>query len=114
MRRRLRWVFVGLSGFAVVACILTLTGLKYALEPGTENVLSRTRPSAAAYDLWGRTFTRQEADQLLQTPQGKAQLSPANGAVRVDDALLKLGRSSFYKETFGNEVFLTDVVGILD
>src|SRR4051794_164530 len=41
-------------------------------------------------------------------------LSPANGAVKIDDELLDLGRRTFYEETFGNEVFLTDVMGILD
>ncbi|MFL6446220.1 MAG: electron transport protein [Bryobacteraceae bacterium] len=114
MRRPLGWILPGLVLTALLACVLTFTGFRYAFEPGTENVLSRTRPSPEAYDLWGRTFTREQARELLQTPQGKAQLSPADGAVKVDDALLKLGRSSFYKETFGNEVFLTDVVGILD
>ena len=34
--------------------------------------------------------------------------------MKVDENALKLGRRSFYKETFRNEVFLTDVVGILD
>src|SRR5947207_3024340 len=41
-------------------------------------------------------------------------LSPQNGTVKIDDALLRLGRREFYKETFGNEIFLSDVVGILD
>jgi len=31
-----------------------------------------------------------------------------------DDALLRLGRRAFYKENFGNEIFLSDVMGILD
>src|SRR5438445_7521779 len=114
MRRRFRWAFGALLFFALLFCVLTFTGLRYAVEPGNENVLSRTRPNPEAYDLWGRTFTGEEAHRLLQTPQGKEQLSPGNGAVKVDGDLLKLGRRSFYKETFRNEVFLTDVVGILD
>ncbi len=114
MRRSLRRVFVGLCVFALLVCLATFIGFRYGYEPGTDNVLSRTRPSPEAYDLWGRTFTQQEAAKLLGTPEGKTQLSPANGAVKVDNAVLELGRKSFYKETFGNEVFLTDVVGILD
>ncbi len=114
MRRRLRLVFATLFFFALVCSILTFTGFRYAFEPETDDVLGSTRPSPEAYDLWGRTFTDEQARALLQTPQGKQQLSPANGAVKMDDEVLKLGRRSFYRETFGNEVFLTDVVGILD
>src|SRR4051812_10204228 len=33
--------------------------------------------------------------------------------IRIDDAMLKLGEQAFYEETFGNEVFLTDVLGML-
>ena len=39
---------------------------------------------------------------------------PADGDVRIDGALLSFGREEFYRETFGDEVFLTDVMGILD
>lgn len=114
MRRPLRWVLAGLLLLAVLACLVAFHRVRYAYEPGRENVLSRTRPSPEAYDLWGKTFSRDSAHNLLQTPEGKTQLAPANGAVKVDEALLKLGRTSFYKETFGNEIFLTDVMGILD
>ena len=114
MRRLIRWVLLASLVFALLIAILTFTGLKYAYEPGPQNVLSRNRPSPEAYDLWGRTFTQQQTQDLLETPEGKAQLAPANGAVKVDDSVLRLGRKSFYKETFRNEVFLTDVVGILD
>jgi hypothetical protein len=34
--------------------------------------------------------------------------------VAITDALLTLGRVSFYRETFGNEVFLSEIMGILD
>src|SRR5437763_11507928 len=100
MRRSLGLAFAVLAAVALLVCILTFSCVRYAFEPGTENVLNRTRPSPEAYDLWGRTFTQREAQELLQTQGGRLQLSPANGGVRVDDALLKLGRSSFYKETF--------------
>nr|WP_245438963.1 hypothetical protein [Methylorubrum zatmanii] len=32
----------------------------------------------------------------------------------IDDALVRRGREAFYRETFGNEVFLSDVMGMLD
>ena len=114
MRRPLRWVLAGLLLLAALTSLVAFRGVRYAYEPGTENVLSRTRPSPEAYDLWGKTFTRDSAHNMLQMPEGKTQLAPANGAVKVDEALLKLGRTSFYKETFGNEIFLTDVMGILN
>jgi hypothetical protein len=41
-------------------------------------------------------------------------LSPENGAVQINDNLLKFGRKTLYQETFGNEVFLTDIMGIVD
>ncbi|MER2265336.1 cytochrome C oxidase Cbb3 [Methylobacterium oxalidis] len=45
---------------------------------------------------------------------GRAAASPEPGAVRIDAALIRRGREAFYRETFGNEVFLTDVMGMLD
>ena len=44
----------------------------------------------------------------------QALLSPRHGAVAITDALLTLGRVSFYRETFGNQVFLSEIMGILD
>ncbi|MBX4298650.1 hypothetical protein K4H04_23105, partial [Mycobacterium tuberculosis] len=37
-----------------------------------------------------------------------------SGAVAIDPAMVERGRQAFYQETFGNEVFLTDVMGMLD
>jgi hypothetical protein len=51
---------------------------------------------------------------LLQTEAGRAKLAPENGAIAITDELIKLGRDSFYRETFGNEYFFTDVVGAID
>jgi len=62
----------------------------------------------------GYAINKDEATGLLQTDDGKKQLSPENGAVAVTEELLSLGRKAFYSETFGNEVFQTDVVGALD
>jgi hypothetical protein len=62
----------------------------------------------------GYAINKDEATGLLQTDEGKKQLSPENGAVAVTEELLSMGRKAFYSETFGNEVFQTDVVGALD
>jgi hypothetical protein len=114
MRRFLLPILILLIGIFATVLILTGVGFRYAYEPSRDAVMNRTRPSPEAYDLWGRAFTQEEAAELLQTSEGRAQLSPKNGAVKIDDALLQLGRTAFYKETFSNQLFLTDIVGILD
>ncbi|MDR7039641.1 cytochrome c5 [Methylobacterium sp. BE186] len=78
---------------------------------------------AAAFGRFGHAPLPDEAD--LANPARNAQpaaydvlgrpaASPEPGAVRIDDALIRRGREAFYRETFGNEVFLTDVMGMLD
>ncbi|GIP34722.1 hypothetical protein J2TS4_39320 [Paenibacillus sp. J2TS4] len=67
--------------------------------------------SGQEYDLWGQSIMKQETDSMQA---GSPFLSSENGAIPIDEALLKLGRKALYKETFGNEVFLTDIVGIVD
>ncbi|MBV9265040.1 MAG: hypothetical protein JO061_02610, partial [Acidobacteriaceae bacterium] len=100
MRVLLRTVAIGLGLIAVTVVILSIVGVRYAYEPSASAVISRYRPTPEAADLWGRPVERSES----RTP----------GVVIIDDELLRLGRKEFYKETFGNEVFLTDIVGILD
>ncbi len=101
MRRFLLAVLLIFIVVVAAAAITAAVGIRYAYEPSRANVISRTRPNPEAYNLWNRSLTREEA-------QGQ------NGAVEVNEKLLQLGRKAFYKETFNNEVFLTDVVGILD
>lgn len=72
------------------------------------------KESPVAYDVWGEHITAEEAARLLQTAEGQAYLSPANGAVAIDREFIEMGREQFYNETFGNEVFLTDIVGLLN
>ncbi|BBA32711.1 uncharacterized protein sS8_0746 [Methylocaldum marinum] len=66
------------------------------------------------YDVLGRTVSKAEADELAPTSDGRRYLAPENGAVKITQDLLDLGRRAFYEETYGNEVFLTDVVGVID
>ena len=107
-----RW---GLSLFviallALVVGVLAVFGPGYAYLPAKSKVLNpEAFERAPAYDLWGRRVAHEEAPNI-----DAKMLSPAAGAVRIDDATLALGREVFYQETYGNEVFLTDIMGLLD
>lgn len=113
-RSRSRWlVIAALCVIAGATILISILSVRYAYEPSAENVISRARASPEAYDVWGRAIDASEAARLLRTDVGRDKLAAANGAVKIDHSLLRLGRRAFYKETFGNEVFLTDVLGIL-
>ena len=81
----------------------------------TYTPLTRSAPSGiGSYDVLGKVVSQAQAEQLLQTEAGREQLSPENGAVEITQDLLDLGRDAFYRETFGNEILFTDLVGILE
>jgi hypothetical protein len=102
-------VAVFLTAAAVLGCG------KHAFKPKSGDLLApQARRPAPAYDLFGRSLSRAEAEALLRTEAGRAQLAPAAGAVAIDDKVLADGERAFYEETFGNEVFLTEVLGMLD
>ncbi|MBD2258780.1 di-heme oxidoredictase family protein [Pseudanabaena sp. FACHB-2040] len=95
--------------------------LELTLPTGPPDLASTYTPmtqppprGVGSYDVLGHTVSQAEAAQLLQTEEGRQQLSPEQGAVEITEDLLALGRESFYHETFGNEVLFTDVIGILD
>lgn len=89
-----------------------LTRFEYAPVPQTSDLLNPARIEAdVAYDLFGERISQAEAEQLLGTDAGRRRLSPANGAIRIDDELRRIGREAFYAQTFGNEWFMTDVMG---
>ncbi|MBE3570581.1 MAG: electron transport protein [Bacillales bacterium] len=98
--------FIAITGFIIlIAAIVSFIDLEYAYVPDQENTISSYR-NVNGYDWYGQTFSLSE---------GRAKkLSEKNGAVKVNYDLFEKGRNAFYKETFGNEVFLTDIVGILD
>ncbi len=114
---RLRSVLILLS------LIILVSFLAYQIElgfPGTPSVNNTytplTQPTAqeiGSYDVLGKVISKQEAANLRQDGGGE-ELLPDNGAVAVTEDLIKLGRKAFYTETFGNEVFFTDVTGILN
>ncbi|MCQ6282908.1 electron transport protein [Bacillus sp. EB600] len=113
MKKR-KWMFC-LS--AILAFILPLHKPVYAFIPSKDQIVKpeqvtwQKEEDKPAFDLWGKSFSRREAHDLMQTAKGRELLSPKNGAVKIDQALLDLGRKSFYEETFGNEVFLSDILG---
>ena len=94
-------IFLVLVAFVIEIAITAAVGFRYAYEPSPSNVISRIRATPETYNLWNRSVTQEEA-------------KGGNGAVRIDEETLRLGREAFYKETFNNEIFLSDIVGILD
>lgn len=115
---RLRPVIILLSVIILVGFLAFQIELAIPGTPSLNNTYTRvTQPAPqeiGSYDVLGYAIDKDKAATLLQTPEGREQLRGENGAVAVTEKLLALGRDSFYTETFGNEVFFTDVTGILD
>lgn len=95
---------------------------EYAYMPSEESIVAQSEKGLQGlqagkhptFDLWGKSISEQEAQQMLRTAKGREKLSAEQGAVAIDEDLLRLGRQDFYTETFGNEVFITDILGILE
>ena len=114
-RRWVRSLLLAVVVLGILASVVYVIEPEYAYLPPLTKVLNPERGNQdQAFDVWGRSIARAEATRLLQTAEGQALLSPQHGAVAITDALLTLGRVSFYRETFGNEVFLSEIMGILD
>ncbi|WP_257346698.1 electron transport protein [Pseudalkalibacillus decolorationis] len=114
MKRR-KWIIVPsliVILLIVIGIILYQVEPEYAYIPPKDKVLN-DNGDLKGYDVWGVHTSGKEAT-ILKTEEGKSTQSPASGAVKIDDELLELGREAFYQETFGNEVFLTDIMGIVD
>ncbi len=113
-----------ISRSTLIILTLLLVGiLGYSLQlalptrpPKLDNVVTfqPTAQEIGSYDVLGEPVRKAEAENLLQTDAGRAYLAPENGAIKVTNDLIKLGRDSFYRETFGNEYFFTDVLGAID
>ncbi|ACK86116.1 hypothetical protein [Methylorubrum extorquens] len=115
MGRPLRVIVISAAAIGTVLVAGSLARFSYAPMPEAGHLLNPERsPIETAFDVLGRRIARDEAERLKATPEGRAALSPESGAVAIDDALLRRGREAFYRETFGNEVFLSDVMGMLD
>lgn len=111
-----RIILLGLVLALVGAVGIALTLQRdYAPMPLDSEILNPERlPLAAAYDILGRAVPSAEAETLRTTDEGRRLLLPASGAVAIDEALVRQGREAFYRETWGNEIFLSDVVGLFD
>jgi hypothetical protein len=115
----------GLSPILILILVFVAVGfLAFQLEiafsatPSVYNTftpLTQPAPSEiGSYDVLGYVVDKEKAANLLETEEGRQQLSPENGAVAVTEELIDLGRKAFYSETFNDQVFQTDVVGALN
>ena len=114
---RLRSVLILLSLIIFVSVLAYQIQISFPGTPSVNNTYTPlTQPTAqeiGSYDVLGKVISKESAANLRQDGGGE-ELSPDNGAVAVTEDLIKLGRKAFYTETFGNEVFFTDVTGILN
>ncbi|WP_078555203.1 electron transport protein [Bacillus alkalicellulosilyticus] len=101
--------------FIVGIVIVNAVEPEYAYIPLVDNVLNESvNFQGTSYDLWGVTISAQDANRSF-VPLGDTEiLSPKSGAVKVTEEFVDLGRELFYKETFGNQVFFTDIFGLID
>jgi len=103
---------------AIVLVAALLTGCPFMQRrytPPRDDVLASNQSHPApTFDVFGRSILHDEADEMMKTEAGRATLSAANGAVAIDEEFLRVGKEAFYEEAFGNEVFLTDVLGMID
>lgn len=104
-------LIIGLFAYQIELAIPAAPPRRY----NTYTLLAQSPPKdIGSYDVLGYTVDKEEAIELLTSEEGRKQLSPENGAVKITEELINLGRKSFYLETFGNEYLFTDLVGILD
>ncbi len=115
---RLRGVIILLALLIFISFFAYQIDLAFSGTPSLNNTYTPlSHPTAqeiGSYDVLGKVVSKVEAENLLKTEEGKQQLSAENGAVAITEDLIALGRKAFYRETFGNEIFLTDVTGILN
>ncbi|GAE33775.1 electron transport protein [Halalkalibacter akibai] len=114
MRRRfLIGVGVAILGLAIYSG-LYLFEPGYAVNPSSQlslnHPLDHKMNDILGYDVWGLSISDEEASANTDSEF----LSLHNGAVKVDEEFIEFGRDLFYEETFNNEEYITDVLGILD
>jgi cytochrome c551/c552 len=122
--KKVKWVVISLAVLLVSGVgMVYFTEPEFAYIPSKDKVLNGgsierfTTMSAdkkRSFDYWGISISELEASELSKYEQGQEILSAENGAVNINEDLLNLGRESFYSETYGNEVFLTDIMGLVD
>ncbi|KAM3108687.1 hypothetical protein [Phormidesmis sp. 146-33] len=113
------------SAIVTIVLLIAVGVLGYTIElsfpvraPKLENTytptIQKTPQEVGSFDVLGSVVSKREATKLLETAEGRASLAPENGAVEITQDLIDLGRDAFYRETFGNEYFFTDVLGVID
>ncbi|AGA56771.1 hypothetical protein Theco_0561 [Thermobacillus composti KWC4] len=90
-RRLAAGILLSTAGIGLAAILLLYTHPSYIYIPDREHVLNPRRPAATV--------------RTAQTPENPEP---------TDEETLDLGRRAFYGETFGNEHFLMDIMGLLD
>jgi hypothetical protein len=91
------------------------TNVEYAFLPKEDDVVKYEANNQTGTDIWGKWISAETGKAEKLSADGKeTSVSAKHGAIVVDKQLLQLGREVFYKETFGNEVFLTDIMGIVN
>ncbi|MBM7662330.1 mono/diheme cytochrome c family protein [Bacillus mesophilus] len=110
MKRRY-YLYIMLFLIAIVVGIASMSDFEYAYIPDEDTVVDHSHNSRKGLDIWG-TFISEKNDSI-QHVSSKNEVFD-EGAIKIDNELLKLGREVFYEETFGNEIFLTDIMGIIN
>jgi hypothetical protein len=118
MRFRQKILLALLLALLTGALVLLAADFQLPAAPGVEETYTpRTRAAPqeiGSWDVLGCPVGRAQAAALLRSAEGRRRLTAAAGAVEVTPRLLALGRAAFYEETYGNEVFFTDVLGTID
>jgi mono/diheme cytochrome c family protein len=92
-RKWLLFIFLAVIGFSI--WVFSSFNFQYAYMPPDEKIIGNNVPN--------------QNDNT-----GIKNVLNEENPVTVNDELLNIGREAFYKETFSNEIFLTDVMGIVD
>jgi len=90
-RRRAAGILLATAGVGLAAFLLLYTNPSYIYIPDQEDVLNPRQPAATV-----------RAAQSADNPEPS------------DEETVEFGRRAFYGETFGNEHFLMDIMGLLD
>ena len=101
---------IGLLAFRIEIALPATPNLNNTLTPET----TPTAQEVGSYDVLGQAVSKAKAQELLQNPVGREQLTPENGAVQITQKLIDRGWRAFYGETFRDEIFQSEVVGALD
>jgi hypothetical protein len=115
-KRRSLIPLILLAVLLVLGAFAWFSEIEYAYIPNKKEVLNPGRINQdLVYELWGQSFTQADLDRLrTEDPELLARLTPAHGAVKVDPEVLEMGREAFYSETWGNEEFATEILGMFN